>query len=86
LGKENLHLPFSSRYSEQFSNGSVTSSRKTIKFSRNSDGEMDRSSSDEESSKTVKVSQTMTKTSTAQKMTKETVQNSSSTAAAVKKN
>eukprot|EP00092_Neocalanus_flemingeri_P032399 GFUD01035229.1.p1 GENE.GFUD01035229.1~~GFUD01035229.1.p1 ORF type:complete len:507 (-),score=188.66 GFUD01035229.1:92-1612(-) len=75
------------RYSEQFSNGAVTSSsRKTIKFSRNSDGEMDGSSSDEESSKTVKVSQTMTKTSTAQKVTKEAVQNSSSTAAVVKKN
>jgi len=67
----------SSRYSEQFSNGKVTSSRSTLKFSRDSDGEVDgSSSSDEEASKSIKVSQTMTKTSTAQKVT----------AASVKKN
>ena len=41
--------------SEKFSYGAVSSSRQTIKFSRNSDGEMDGSSSDEESSKTIKV-------------------------------
>ena len=64
----------------------MSSSKTTLNFSRNSDGEMNGSSSDEESSKTVKVSQTMTKTSTAQKVTKEAVQNSSSTASAVKKN
>jgi len=74
------------RASEKFSNGAVSSSRQTIKFSRNSDGEMDGSSSDEESSKTIKVSQTMTKTTTAQKVTKEAVQHSSSTAVAAKKN
>ena len=79
-------MHFSSRASEMFSNGAVSSSRQTIKFSRNSDGEMDGSSSDEESSKTIKVSQTMTKTATAQKVTKEAVQHSSSTAAAAKKN
>ena len=74
------------RASEQFSRQSMSSSKTTLNFSRNSDGEMNGSSSDEESSKTVKVSQTMTKTSTAQKVTKEAVQNSSSTASAVKKN
>merc|ERR1719466_515895 len=72
--------------SEKFSSGAVSSSRQTIKFSRNSDGEMNGSSSDEESSKTIKVSQTMTKTATAQKVTKEAVQHSSSTAAVAKKN
>lgn len=74
------------RASEQFSRQSMSSSKTTLNFSRNSDGEMNGSSSDEESSKTVKVSQTMTKTSTAQKVTKEAVQNSSSTASSVKKN
>jgi len=63
----------------------ASSTRSTLNFSRNSDGEMNGSSSDEESSKTIKVSQTMTKTSTAQKVTKEAVQNSSSTTS-VKKN
>ena len=77
---------FSSRVSEQFVNGTVSSSRKTLNFSRNGHGEMNGSSSDEESSKTIKVSQTMTKTTTAQKVTKEAVQHSSSTAAAAKKN
>jgi len=76
-----------SRYSDQFSNGTITSSKKSLKFSRNSDGEMYGSSSDEESSQTVKMSKSVTKTTTAQKVTKEAVQNSSSTAsAAVKKN
>merc|ERR1712106_744886 len=63
----------------------ASSTRSTLNFSRNSDGEMNGSSSDEESSKTIKVSQTMTKTSTAQKVTKEAVQNSTSTTS-VKKN
>ena len=72
--------------SEKLSYGAVSSSRQTIKFSRNSDGEMDGSSSDEESLKTIKVSQTMTKTTTAQKVKKEAVQNSSSTTAVAKKN
>jgi len=76
-----------SRYSGQFSNGTISSSKKSLKISRNSDGEMDGSSSDEQSSQTVKMSKSVTKTTTAQKVTKEAVQNSSSTAsAAVKKN
>jgi len=57
----------------------------TLNFSRNSDGEMN-GSSDEETSQTVKVSEVkMTKTSTAQKVTKEAVQSSSSSSS-VKKN
>merc|ERR1711970_1123507 len=57
----------------------------TLNFSRNSDGEMN-GSSDEETSQTVKVSEVkMTKTSTAQKVTKEAVQSSSSSNS-VKKN
>merc|ERR1712002_1366075 len=67
----------SSMYSEQFANGTLSSSRKTLKFSRNSDGEVDGSSSDEENTKSIKVSQTVAKTSTTQKVTKEAVQNSS---------
>merc|ERR1712002_1341308 len=67
----------SSMYSEQFANGTLSSSRKTLKFSRNSDGEVDGSSSDEETTKSIKVSQTVAKTSTTQKVTKEAVQNSS---------
>merc|ERR1712215_87146 len=56
----------SSMYSEQFANGTLTSSRKTLKFSRNSGGEVDgssSSSSDEETTKSIKVSQTLAKTS-----------------------
>merc|ERR1712013_118992 len=57
----------------------------TLNFFRNSDGEMN-GSSDEETSQTVKVSEVkMTKTSTAQKVTKEAVQSSSSSSS-VKKN
>ena len=57
----------------------------TLNFSRNSDGETD-GSSDEEASQTVKGSEVkMTKTSTAQKVTKEAVQ-SSSNSNSVKKN
>merc|ERR1712179_43775 len=57
----------------------------TLNFSRNSDGEMN-GSSDEETSQTVKVSEVkMTRTSTAQKVTKEAVQSSSSSNS-VKKN
>jgi len=49
----------------------------TLNFSRNSDGEMN-GSSDEESTKTLKVSETkITKTATAQKVTKEAVHSSS---------
>jgi len=52
-------------------------SRTTLNFSRNSDGEMN-GSSDEESTKTLKVSETkITKTATAQKVTKEAVHSSS---------
>jgi len=55
----------------------------TLNFSRNSDGEMN-GSSDEESTKTLKVSETkITKTATAQKVTKEAVHTSSTS---VKKN
>jgi len=55
----------------------------TLNFSRNSDGEMN-GSSDEESSKTLKVSETkIAKTATAQKVTKEAVHSSSTS---VKKN
>ena len=56
-----------------------------MKFSRDSDGEVDgssSSSSDEETSKSIKVSQSVIKTATAQKVTRE--QNSSN--AAAKKN
>ena len=83
-----FHWPFlTTRYSGQFSNGTISSSKKSLKISRNSDGEMDGSSSDEQSSQTVKMSKSVTKTTTAKKVTKEAVQNSSSTAsAAVKKN
>merc|ERR1712179_253713 len=57
----------------------------TLNFSRNSDGEMN-GSSDGETTQTVKVSKVkMTKTSTAQKVTKEAVQSSSSSNS-VKKN
>merc|ERR1719347_1924736 len=57
----------------------------TLNFSRNSDGEMN-GRSDEETSHIVKVSEVkMTKTSTAQKVTKEAVQSSSSSSS-VKKN
>jgi len=75
----------SSRFKDQFSNGKVTgSSRSTLKFSRDSDGEVDgsSSSSDEETSKSTKVSQSVIKTAAAQKVTRE--QNSSN--AAAKKN
>merc|ERR1719483_1258274 len=66
----------SSRFKEQSSNGKVTSSKSTLKFSRDSDGEVDgSSSSDEDTSKSVKVSQSVIKTATAQKVTRE--QNSS---------
>merc|ERR1719483_431391 len=66
----------SSRFKEQSSNGKVTSSKSTLKFSRDSDGEVDgSSSSDEETSKSIKVSQSVIKTATAQKVTRE--QNSS---------
>jgi len=52
-------------------------SRATLNFSRNSDGEMN-GSSDEESTKTLKVSETkITKTAMAQKVTKEAVHSSS---------
>merc|ERR1719500_861104 len=56
------------RASEQYGRQSMSSSKTTLNFSRNSDGEMNGSSSDEESSRTVKVSQKMTKTSTAQRV------------------
>merc|ERR1719449_359750 len=66
----------------QMSSGSRVT---TLNFSRNSDGEMN-GSSDEETSQTVKMSKVkMTKTSTAQKVTKEAVQSSSSSSS-VKKN
>jgi len=74
------------RVSEQFGRQSMSSSKTTLNFSRNSDGEMNGSSSDEESSQTVKMSKTMTKTVTAQKVTKEAVQNSSSAVSSAKKN
>merc|ERR1711913_101714 len=57
--------------------GMSAGSRTTLNFSRNSDGEMN-GSSDEESTKTLKVSETkITKTATAQKVTKEAVHSSS---------
>jgi hypothetical protein len=74
------------RVSEQFGRQSMSSSKTTLNFSRNSDGEMNGSSSDEESSQTVKMSKTMTKTVTAQKVTKEAVQKSSSAVSSAKKN
>jgi len=70
-----------SRYSEQFSNGTISSSKKSLKLSRNSGGESSSSSSDEGSvSQTVKMSKSVSKTTTAQKVTKSGVQSSSSTA------
>jgi len=72
-----------SRYSEQFGNGVMSSSKKSFKFSHSSNGQAGGDSSDEESSKSIKVSQTVTKTSTAQKVSKETVQTSSSSVGSV---
>merc|ERR1719315_890287 len=67
-----------SRYSEQFGNGVMFSSKKSFKFSHSSNGQVGGDSSDEETTKAIKMSQNVSKTSTSQKASKETVQNSSS--------
>jgi len=72
-----------SRYSEQFRNGVMSSSKKSFKFSHSSHGQMGRDSYDEDTSQSIQMSQTVSKTSTAQKVSKETVQSSSSSAASV---
>merc|ERR1712215_69120 len=70
-----------SRYSEQFGNGVMSSSKKSFKFSHSSNGQVGGDSSDEESSKSIKMSQNVSKTSTSQKLSKETVQATGSGAA-----
>jgi len=70
-----------SRYSEQFGNGVMSSSKKSFKFSHSSNGQVGGDSSDEESSKSIKMSQNVSKTSTSQKVSKETVQATGSGAA-----
>jgi len=77
-----------SRYSEQFGNGVISSAKKSFKFSHSSNGQMGGDSSGEESSKSIKMSQNVSKTSTAQKVSKETIQTSASStgSGAAKKN
>merc|ERR1712183_100716 len=52
-----------SRYSKQFGNGVMSSSKKSFKFSHSSNGQMGRDSYDEDTSQSIQMSQTVSKTS-----------------------